>query len=237
MRTERLVRRRRTASMTYEGTAIEMRRNATMLMAVIAVLFAVVAPAAAAGAEQQTVGVSWHAQQAMLGKSGAVAGASAQLVRNDNGIAYRMNTKGLEEGNAYTLWLVVVNNPSACLATPCAAPEIINNPATDSQIRFAAGHLAGASGNGTFAGSVSEGPLSGWLSGRTLEESQGAEIHLVVNDHGPAIAEFMPDMINTYRGGCSDASPFPGVFPPTALADGEPGPNICRLYQAAVFLP
>jgi hypothetical protein len=79
--------------------------------------------------------------------------------------------------------------------------------------------------------------LSGWLSGRSLEDSKGAEIHLVVNDHGPAIAEFMPGMISTYRGGCSDSSPFPGVFPGTAIADGEAGPNICRLYQAAVILP
>lgn len=237
MFTERTYRRRRNASTTDEGTMIEMRRNATMLLAVTAMLLAVVAPAGAEAAESQQVGVGWHAQQAPLGKTGAVAGASAQLVRNDNGIAYRLNTTGLEAGNAYTLWLVVVNNPSACMSTPCSAPEIINNAATDSQVRFAAGHVAGASGNGTFAGRVGEGPLSGWLPGRTLEDSKGAEIHLVVNDHGPAIAEFMPGMISTYRGGCSNASPFPGVFPATALADGEPGPNICRLYQAAVFLP
>lgn len=214
-----------------------MKRHVTMLLAVMALLLAVVAPAGAEAAEQQTTGVSWHAQQAGLGKTGAVAGASAQLVRNDNGITYRLNTTGLDAGNAYTLWLVVINNPSACSATPCSAPDIINNAATDSQVRFAAGHLAGGSGNGTFAGRVGEGPLSGWLSGRSLEDSKGAEIHLVVNDHGPAIAEFMPGMISTYRGGCSDSSPFPGVFPATALADGEAGPNICRLYQAAVFLP
>jgi hypothetical protein len=214
-----------------------MRRHVTLVLTVIAVMFAVVAPAGAAGAEKQTSTVGWHAQQAVNGKSGQVSGASASIVRNDNGISYRISTTGLTPGNAYTLWLVVVNNPSACLATPCAAPEIINNPATDSQVRFAAGHLAGASGSGTFAGHVSEGPLSGWLSGRSLEDARGAEIHLVVNDHGPAIAEFMPGMIHTYRGGCSNSSPFPGVFPATALADGEVGPNICRLYQAATFLP
>jgi hypothetical protein len=216
---------------------MEKRRHVTMLLAVIAVLFAVVAPAAAAAAERQTAGVSWHAQQAGLGKSGAVAGASAQVVRNDNGIAYKLSTTGLEEGNAYTLWLVVINNPSACAATPCSAPDIINNAAADAQVGFAAGHVAGASGNGTFSGHVSEGPLSGWLANRSLDDARGAEVHLVINDHGPAIAEYMPGMIRTYRGGCSDSSPFPAVFPPTALADGEPGPNICRLFQAAVFTP
>lgn len=228
----------RSSRLTHnERTMIEMRRHVSMLLAVMAVLFAVVAPAAASEAERQTAGVNWHAQQAGLGKSGPVAGASAQVVRNDNGIVYKLSTSGLGEGNAYTLWLVVINNPAACVSTPCSAADIINNSDTDSQVRFAAGHVAGASGNGTFAGHVSEGPLSGWLANRSLEDARAAEVHLVVNDHGPALPEFMPDMIHTYRGGCSDASPFPPVFPATALADGEPGPNICRLYQAAVFLP
>jgi hypothetical protein len=49
------------------------------------------------------------------------------------------------------------------------------------------------------------------------------------------LPEYMPGMIQTYRGGCSDASPFPAIFPPTALADGAPGPNTCRLSQVAIF--
>jgi hypothetical protein len=215
---------------------IEMRRHVSMLLAVIAVLFAVVAPAAASDAERQTTGVSWHPQQAGMGKSGPVAGASAQIVRNDNGIAYRLNATGLEEGNAYTLWLVVINNPSVCAADPCTPAEIFN-PASRSQVRFGAGHVAGASGNGTFAGHVAVGPLSGWLPNGSLEDTRVADIHLVINDHGPAIPEFMPNMIHSYRGGCSDSSPFPGIFPATALADGDVGPNICRLYQAATFSP
>ncbi len=44
----------------------------------------------------------------------------------------------------------------------------------------------------------------------------------------------MPEMIRTYRTGCTDAS-LPAIFPPAAFADGTPGPNTCRLYQAAVF--
>ncbi|HVR77014.1 MAG TPA: hypothetical protein VMS99_01340 [Acidimicrobiia bacterium] len=215
---------------------IEMRRHFSLLLAVMAVLFAVVAPAAATAAERQTAGVIWHGQQAGMGKSGPVTGASAQIVRNDNGIAYRLSTSGLEQGNAYTLWLVVINNPSICAADPCTAAEIFN-PASRSQVRFGAGHVAGSSGKGTFAGHVSVGPLSGWLSNGSLEDARVADIHLVINDHGPALPEFMPGMIHSYRGGCSDASPFPAIFPATALADGEVGPNICRLYQAATFSP
>jgi hypothetical protein len=62
-----------------------------------------------------------------------------------------------------------------------------------------------------------------------------AEIHLVLHDHGPVVAELEQEMLSTYRAGCADTSPFPEIFPPTALADGTPGPNNCLLYQAAVF--
>jgi hypothetical protein len=188
------------------------------------------------GAYHQSTMTNWHAQQLGFGRSGAVAGASATLVRNATGISFRLTTNSLTPGNAYTLWLVVVNNPEACAATPCTASDLILNDAADAQVLFAAGHVAGGSGQETFAGSVKEGPLSGWLADGSLQNSLGAEIHLVINDHGPMIPEFMPGMIHTYRGGCADSSPFPAVFPATALADGEVGPNTCRLYQAAVFL-
>jgi hypothetical protein len=192
-------------------------------------------------AEQQTAVVMWHAQQQLLafggnGKSGPVAGASARLVRNSNGIAYQIHAAELAPGNAYSLWLVVINNPAACAATPCSAADILVNPATDSQVRSGGtGSIAGAAGKGTMAGSARRGPLSGWLDGRSLQDPFSAEVHLVINDHGPMLPAFMPGMITTYRAGCSDASPFPGVFPATALADGAPGPNTCLLYQAAVF--
>jgi len=192
------------------------------------------APSSSRAAVVQTAAVAWHAQQAGLGHGGLVAGASAQLVRTANGLSYHISTSGLTPGHAYTLWLVVVNNPAACTATPCTAPNIFS-PAARGQVRFAAGHVAGASGDGAFAGAVQEGALSGWVANRMLEDASKAEVHLVINDHGPMLPEFMPNMIHSYRGGCSDASPFPGVFPATALADGEVGPNICRLYQAAVF--
>lgn len=193
-------------------------------------------PALAMGVHRSEAIVNWHAQQAGFGLSGPVAGASGKLVRTPNGIAFRLHGASLTPGNAFTLWLVTINNPAACATSPCSAADIINNAAADAQVRFASGSVAGESGQATFAGEVKEGPLSGWLVDRSLVNSMNAEVHLVVNDHGPMISEFMPGMIQTYRGGCSDSSPFPAVFPPSALADGEVGPNTCRLYQAAVFL-
>lgn len=213
-----------------------MKRHSTVLLGA-ALILALLVPAAFAGAVVETAAVSWHVQQGPLGHSGQVDGAQAQLVRNDNSMSYSISTRELTPGNAYTLWLVVINNPAACAKSPCEAGDVLRNPDTRSQVRYAAGNVAGNAGHGTLTGSVREGPLSGWLPDRTLEDAMTAEVHLVINDHGPKIASHMPEMIATYRGGCADTSPFPAIFPATALADGEPGPNECRLFQVAVFEP
>ncbi len=108
---------------------------------------AVVAIAALAGLATITVGtpgeashnrvtqeapVNWHPQS---GNAGAVGeGVEASLVRSRNGIRYKFDTTGLVPGNAYTMWIVVVNDPSACDATPCTPPQIIGDPAVDGQV-------------------------------------------------------------------------------------------------------
>jgi len=80
------------------------------------------------------------------------------------------------------------------------------------------------------AGDVENNP---WF-GNGFTNPTGAEIHLVINDHGPLIPEMADTMLNSYRGGCTDES-LPGSFPETAKADGEPGPNTCALVQATIF--
>lgn len=191
----------------------------------------------ATGGEEQTAGVNWHPQMEATGNVGPVEGASATLVRKDSGISYEIDTNSLIPGNAYTLWLVVVNNPEACAASPCTAPDFFQSEATGTQVLYGgSGDVAGDAGELTLSGSLSEGPVEGWIENRSFTDAETAEVHLVINDHGPELAEFMPGMIETYRGGCSDESPFPEIFPPTALADGEVGPNTCRLTQATAFL-
>ena len=63
----------------------------------------------------------------------------------------------------------------------------------------------------------------------------GAEIHLLINDHGPLVSHLAHSMLNSYRGGCRDES-LPPPFPATAKADGTPGPNTCRLVQDVAFV-
>jgi hypothetical protein len=212
-----------------------IRSSSTATAALLALsMILALSSSVAARADRQAVPIGWHPQSGMAGAVGS--GAAATLVRRDKGVSFTLKTANLRPGNAYTLWFVVVNNPSACTTTPCSGPDIILNPATNSQVTYGAGHIAGGNGQATFAGAFGAGGLpDGWLAGRGLEQPLTAQIHLVLNDHGSALAAYLPDMIQTYRGGCSDASPFPPIFPATALMDGEPGPNTCLLYQVAVF--
>lgn len=203
-----------------------------------------VALVGAAGADgpprRQTAPVMWHAQAVALEddiKAGPVEGASASLVVTSTGASVTVRTRELQPGHAYTLWAVVINNPEACNTSPCTGADILTNPDVDAQVTYGAGNVAGNSGQATFSTRVNAGPVEGWLPDRSLDDPRAAEYHFVVNDHGPKLAEHLPDMIRTYRGGCSDDSPFPPIFPATALADGQPGPNRCLLYQVTIFQP
>jgi len=211
-----------------------MTRPITMGAALLFLLALVTAGSVAARAERQTSPMLWHPQ---TGLAGAVSpGATAALVRRPDGVSFSLQTEQLRPGHAYTVWFVVINNPSACAATPCSGPDILLNPATDSQITYGAGHISGGGGRGGFAASFQAGPIDGWLPGGGLFDPMGAQIQLVLNDHGPKLTAFMPGMISSYRSGCTEAS-IPAIFPATARADGTPGPNACQLYQMAVFQP
>lgn len=200
------------------------------IVAIVGSLFLSAMVVAAAG--RQEVPMQWHPQTGMAGAVGAPA--EATLVRRADGVSFNVRTTNLRPGHAYTVWFVVINNPTECAATPCSGPDILLNPVTDSQVSYGAGHISGASGRGGFAGAFQAGPIEGWLPGGGMWDPMSAEIQLVVNDHGPKLAGYMPGMIQTYRSGCTDIS-LPAIFPASARADGTPGPNACQLYQMAVF--
>ena len=186
----------------------------------------------AARADLQLAPMMWHPQTGASGPVGVAA--EAMLVRRADGVSFRVRTNQLRPGHAYTVWFVAINNPSACAVTPCSGPDIVLNPETDSQVTYGAGHLSGASGRAAFAGAFQAGPIEGWLPDGGLWDPMTAQVQLVLNDHGPMLAGYLPEMTHTYRAGCTDAS-LPAIFPASAKADGTPGPNACQLYQVAVF--
>jgi hypothetical protein len=167
-----------------------------------------------------------------------VAGSKARLVRTAAGIFASLDTEGLTPGHAYTLLLAVINDPAACEASPCKPADVVGRSAeTKSDIvGVADGAIVGEDGKARFASFQPIGELPEAWFGNGLQDPAGAEIHLVVHDHGPMLPELGALMLTTYRSGCAHES-IPAAFPDEAKMDGEPGPNTCRLVQVAIFLP
>jgi hypothetical protein len=212
-----------------------MRRAITVLLLGASLVVTSLGTAGATAAQVDREPVRWHMQSGNPHLSLVGPGATSQLVRTAEGISYSINTEQLLPGHAYTVWVVVINNPAACTASPCSPQDILLNPATNSQVTYGTGRVVGDSGESGFGGALRAGPITaGWLPGRGLDNPLGADVHLVLNDHGTMLTEFMPEMISTYRAGCTDAS-LPGIFPASAKADGTPGPNTCRLRQVVLF--
>lgn len=174
---------------------------------------------------------------------------TSRLVRTPNGVNYKLSTSGLQPGHAYTLWIVAFNNTDGCeFGSPgfslCGPDDVVNDAARPDMM-YAGGHVAGGSGLATFAGRLNVDDLSGSINEPVgvpaygLEDPQNAEIHLAVHDHGPKMGAYMPDMIKTIDGGCTDAG-IPEAGAPSPWNEhefGRQGPNTCSTIHFAVHSP
>ena len=171
---------------------------------------------------------------------GQVTGTST-LHRTNNGITVNYKTTGLTSGYAYTLWIVIWNEPQNC-ATPnqCNDGDFVIADQVEVEVLYGGGHVVGNNGVGNFSARLNEGddsrsindlfglpPAGGLQSGNTL----GAEVHFVIRSHGPAIPGMVDEQIGGYLGGCTD--PF-AIAPFTEIPDevGE-----CGDIEFAIFAP
>ncbi len=191
-----------------------------------------IAPAVAD--QVQSAPVRTHPSQ---GDVETVTGATTQLVTGEGGVFVSMDTNGLEPGHVYTLLIAVINKPGRCPALPCTPKDVLRrSDIVMSDVGYAGGATADDEGTARFShyqpvGSLQKGFFENGLSG-----TDGVEIHLVLNDHGPLIEGRAYEMLTSYRGGCRDDS-LPPPMPDTARAQGEPGPNSCAMVQFAQFVP
>ena len=181
----------------------------------------------------ETANVITHPSQ---GDKTVVEGAQATLVRHEGGIFANFETSGLTPGNVNTIWFVVVNSPEKC-ETPhaCTSKDVLKRTdAVNADVTGGAGVIVAEDGTATFNWHQSEGAMTtSWFTDGLID-ADSAEIHLVINDHGPLIEGREESMLTTYRDGCTEES-IPGPMPATARAQGEAGPNACRLMQFAIF--
>jgi hypothetical protein len=135
-------------------------------------LLSVVLISRAAAATQTTNPVATFA--------GATVGAST-LTRTDSGISFSLTTSGLEAGHAVTVWWMVFN-PDGSLS-----------------VQYAAGHVIDEGGVAEFGDHLSVGDTDGVINGGPgLLDAQGANVVLVVRDHGSKDPGRVNEQIHTF---------------------------------------
>lgn len=144
-----------------------------------------------------------------LVNGGTVAGASSKITRTDQGIT--VSVKTTVDPGAYTMWLLIWNNPENCGGNPVApglrcVPGPPPNFDPPSCVLYGAGHIVGKNGKLNYTahrqawdptGDITEG---GCLNG--LTNPRGADVHAAVRTHGEAIPGMIPEQIHTVGGAC-----------------------------------
>jgi hypothetical protein len=113
--------------------------------------------------------------------AGTVVGTST-LTRTDSSVSFSLSTTGLQAGHAVTIWWMVFN---------------LNGSLS---VQYAAGHVIDEGGAAEFGGQLSVGDTGGVINngGPGLLDAQGANVVLVVRDHGPADPGRVNEQLHTF---------------------------------------
>jgi hypothetical protein len=136
----------------------------------------------------------------------------ASLVRNDSGISMTFRTTGLPAGEPVTIWWIIVEGGNVVSA------------------QFAAGHVIGNNGVGSFGGRLAVGDTSGCFHPdfpcNGLSDPRGATVILLARTHGDKDPGRLPEQIHT--GETNFGNP--------GFEDDLCNPTFCQI-QAAIFAP
>jgi hypothetical protein len=159
------------------------------------------------------------------------------LVRTDTGVSATIDDFQLEPGHAYSVWWVIFNDPEYCSGGVCGEDDIFDEDgnvvlteAADISALNATGGVADGAGRAFFEASLPKGDTGPYqvLFGDGLVDPMGAEVHLVVRSHGPALTgDALEGQLTTFGGSCTEATGGP------AGADGF----VCFDDQFAVHQP
>jgi len=199
-------------------------RGRTSAFGVMTVALVMIAGIAVAGHLQPSTtdvqNVLWFADQSdTLGDS--------VLTRIDGMVLASIEGAGLKPGNAYTVWWVVFNNPTACSDGACGEDDIfvdgdpangLNVPgviAAEISVGNATGNVAKGDGTAEFGARLkrNDGNASGHqilfpagLAGDSVLTASGndAEVHIVIQNHGRARGgQQLSSQLSTVETGCT----------------------------------
>lgn len=167
------------------------------------------------------------------------------LQRGADDIKMKLQTDHVTAGDALTVWWMVFNQPDACTPPACGEDDIFvdgdpRNPLNEAQIEaadivaaFATGKVASSKGHARFSAKLAAFEPDGtreiiFGTGPALKDAAGAEVHLIVRSHGPAVPELLDGQLSSYVGGSDHFLTPPSV--PTSVGE-------CAEIQFAVHTP
>lgn len=194
------------------------------IIAVIAIVLAA-APASAIepfGLERQETDVLTFADLEDVG--------DALLRRTESGVGASVVVEGLEPGDVLTSWWVVWNTPEGCdVAYACVEADLFN-PEAGLAIGYGGGSRVDTDGRFVLSSVLYEGDaLHGFpypefmalgveLTESTLVDTDTAEIHLVLRNHGAPPPGAQRSALTTFNGGCVYEAPITGIEPAYGIA-------------------
>lgn len=186
------------------------------------------------GPRFSTAHVHWTAD-APAWQNSKIEGANSTYYATENGISVTFDSAGLTPGHAVTLWIVIFNHPENC-SNPmgdfmCGSADLIHaggDPSVEGGLVGGGGHVIGPDGEFHAGTYLAVGDMSNISQGAPgLTNPLGAEVHLVIRDHGPVNPETLEDQLTTFGGEC--------MSPPEG--EGVEGDYSCVNLQFAVHQP
>lgn len=147
-------------------------------------------------------------------------GAASTIVRDQTGVSITIYTKNLDPG-AYTVWLLVWNNPENCVIPNDCSPTPLGPDVPDSVV-YGTNGVVGANGNGYFGTRLNLADTSRVRGGALQEgllDAMGAEVHAVMVSHGAVNGDLVDAQFFTPNGACD------GACPAVQGAPHRPGPD------------
>lgn len=134
-----------------------------------------------------------------------------------------------------TLWIVIFNDPSACLYSPCTDAEFgrEGNP-SGLDVCYVTGQRVPTAGWATFGGHFAVGSNFGCIwSGLGLQNAAAFEAHFVVQRHGRLRVDLLTDQVTEFLGGCMVAMGCLDVHFAIHVASGELDQTASFIYRFA----
>jgi hypothetical protein len=151
------------------------------------------------------------------------APSAARLNRTLDEVSTTFHVSGLDPMSAYTIWIIVFNNPAGCTTNPeaevhCGGADLVLAPNLADASAFHAGaFVTNSDGTANAVSQVRSGSLpdgefvlwglggmndNGVSPGLMTGNGLGAELHFIIRGHQQLLMDALADQLSLFDGGC-----------------------------------